>query len=116
MSSRNKWQRARRTTVDGIAFPSQMEARVYMRLRDESNNGSTYRLLRQASYPLVNLTGDKDAKPLRFTVDFVLVYPDGRKRYVEAKPSANKARSRDYVVRKSAFEACYNARVEECEY
>jgi len=66
-------------------------------------------LYQQIGYALTNLAPTDSGRPLRFTVDFVLVLR-GETRYVEAK---GRWRSRDYVVRRCAFEGLIGRSVEE---
>ena len=107
--------RARATVVDGIRFPSMMEARVYSRLRLLAKaEGAT--LFRQVRFPLFNLAPEEGSLlPHNISIDFVLVYPDGRRRYIDAKPQRRQAKSRDWKRGKAAFEMCYQASIEETD-
>ena len=104
------WSNARATEVDGIRFPSKMEAAVFTRLRDELQPGE--RLYRQVRFPLLAVAPNDKGVPLAMTVDFVIVSPTGW-RAIDAKPKRRK--SRDWVRGKAAFEATYNVKVEEVD-
>ena len=93
--------------MDGICFPSKMEAAVFVRLREEcAATGAS--LYRQVRIPLLSISpkGGKDRlKPHVFTCDFYIGYVAGGGRYEEAK---SKRRSRDYELRKAAAEYVKN--------
>lgn len=65
------WSAARKTTIDGITFPSATEARVYARLRTETRPGE--RLYRQVRMPLLSSAPDASGVPYSISIDFVLV-------------------------------------------
>lgn len=98
------------TEVDGIKFPSKTEARVYseLRLRAIAEKGTLYRQLR---LPLWNLAPDPNKIPMRFTLDFMIVLPDGRRLCVDAKSGGRD--NREWARGRAAFEACYRATVNE---
>lgn len=86
-----------------------------MRLRDEAESGG-YVLFRQVRFPLLNLAPEDVSRlPLNISIDFVLQYHDGRRRYIDAKPRSKAAHSRDWRRGKKAFEACYNVTIEETD-
>lgn len=100
------------TTVDGIRFPSIMEAHVYQRLKLLAKaEGAT--LYRQVRYALTNIAPREDGRPRYLTIDFLLVYPDRRHRFIDAK--AKRWQSPEWGRGKAAFEAEYGYVVEECE-
>jgi len=104
------------TTVDWhgelVVFPSKTEARVAERLLQEEKVTLGARLYRQVHVPLLSIASNDRGKPLVFTVDFVLVYSTGVKRYIEAKTGR---RSRDYPLRRRAAEAWLGQRIEEVD-
>lgn len=102
------WSRATPTIVDGISFPSKLEARVYGRLVIEANADDA-RLFRQVRFPLLNLAPDEYGKPLNFTVDFLMIYQDNRVRALDAKGRT----APSWLRGKKAFEAWYGIPVEE---
>lgn len=83
-----------------------------LRLRVEAKADGA-RLFREVRYPLLNLASDERGKPVVFTPDFTLIYPDNTVRVIDAK--AMKWRSRDWLRGKRAFEAWYGVRVEEVD-
>ena len=103
------WSRAVPTTLDGIRFPSKMEARVYQTLKTSMEEGDI--LYRQVRFPLLSSAPTETGVPLAFTVDFVIVRGKGW-RVVDAK---GKRKSREWERGKRAFEACYGVPVEEVD-
>lgn len=97
--AKRPWSNAQPIVVDGIRFPSRMEARVYERLKRELGPGET--LYRQYPIALTNLAPGRHGEVLRFTCDFAILRANGTWRFVEAKGAR---RSRDYPVRKAAAE------------
>jgi hypothetical protein len=65
------------TEVDGIRFSSRAESRFYIALKAERSAGVVSYFLRQVP---IHLPGD-----VRYVVDFLVFYPDGRARYVDVK-------------------------------
>lgn len=97
------------TEVDGIRFPSKTEARVYARLRREAIAEGA-RLYRQVRFPLLSIAPNDKGVPLSISIDFALVYSDGRVRLIDAK--AKKWKSRDWERGRRAAEACYGVAIE----
>jgi len=97
------------TTRDGIRFPSKTEARVYQRLALEAR-ADRATLFRQVRLPLLSLAPDDRLRPLYLTIDFLLLYPDGRVRAVDAK--AKRWKSRDWARGAAAFTAFYGTKIE----
>lgn len=100
------WGTAKKKTVNwhgvDVVFPSHLEAHVAARLLAEEAATPGARLYRQVTIPLLTITPRTAGIPLRFTVDFLMVYPDGRRLYIEAK---GKLRSRDFPIRFTAAQA-----------
>ena len=107
---KKKWSNAVPTEVDGIRFPSKVEARVYRRLRHELQVGE--RLYCQVRFPLLAIGPVEKLRPLNLTVDFVIVQKDGTWRVIDAKTNR---KSREWARGKAAFEATYNLQVEETD-
>lgn len=97
------------TMVDDIRFPSKTEARVYRRLRVEAV-AENARLYRQVRIPLLNLAPNDNAVPLYITIDFGIVYLDGRVRLIDAK--AKKWKSPEWLRGQKAAEAFYGIQIE----
>lgn len=99
--------RARRTVVDGHAFPSKREAEYYLLYKSMLQRGEIKDLQLQPRFDLipsyVNWEGKK-RRPMHYTADFLLTYPDGRKVVVEVKGY----RTRDYQLRRKLFEWKYS--------
>ena len=103
----------KKTVIDGITFPSRTEARIYLRLKTEAVRDGAL-LFRQVRYPLSNLAPRaEDGRPLYLTIDFEVAYPDGRRRFIDAK--AKRWKSPEWTRGKAAFEARYGHLIEECE-
>ena len=105
---KKRWSKAKPCVVDGVKFPSKLEAKVYGDLSLEAK-AERARLYRQIRFPLPNLAPDKYGKALVFTVDFMLIYPDNRVRVCDAKGR----QSPEWLRGKKAFEAWYDVEVEE---
>lgn len=107
--------RATPTKVDGITFPSQTQARVYVRVKSELRPGE--RLMLDLRLPLPNLCPVVTRKPWCIRIDLVVWALDGERwrvvRLVDAKPS--KWKSRDWPRGKAAAQAAYGVTVEEAE-
>lgn len=104
----SKW-RAKPTVVNGIRFASMAEARAY-----ESLVAIHGRALRcHPRFPLLAIDPDDKGRSLVFTPDFVVVKDGRMERAIEYKPARSQARSRDYEIRRRAFEASYGIKVEE---
>lgn len=101
---------AKATVLDGIKFPSKLEARVWARLRLEAKTDDA-RLYRQVNFPLLNLASNEYGKPMVFCPDFVLIYPDNTVRVIDAK--AKRWKSAEWLRGKRAFEGWYGIAVEE---
>jgi hypothetical protein len=100
----NKY-RARKTTVEGQAFDSKHEARVWLELQAEHQAGRIKALQRQRVFPLIVLAKDGLPKLVgRYTADFVC-HRDGQLEVIDAKSRATKTEA--YQLRKKLFEALY---------
>jgi hypothetical protein len=74
---------ARKTVVDGITFPSKLEASIYCLFKAKERNGQIKNLRRQVRIHLV--------AGIYYVVDFSYETPTGMTRYVEAKGIATPA-------------------------
>jgi hypothetical protein len=74
--------RNKRTEVNGMLFDSQAEARRYLALRLQEEDGQISQLKRQVAFelvPPVRLLGSKRATPaVRYVADFSYLTADGR--------------------------------------
>jgi hypothetical protein len=74
--------RNKRTEVNGVLFDSQAEARRYLVLRLQEEDGQISQLRRQVSFelvPPVRLLGSKRATPaIRYVADFAYLTAEGR--------------------------------------
>ena len=64
-------------------------------------------------FPLLSLAPTENGRCLYFTPDFVVVDQGKIGRVFESKPRDASMRSRDYEIRRRAFEATYGVKVEE---
>jgi len=99
---------------DGIKFPSKTEARVYLELLEELEDGD--RLYRQVRFPLLNLAPvpaeERQAgTPRSFSVDFVIVRAGGEWEAIDAK--AKNWKSREWDRGRAAFEACWKIPIQK---
>ena len=116
-----KHGRAKPTTLDGIRFRSQCEARVYLRLKDELCVGQ--KLVIDCRFALIASASriGKAAKAGYITIDFTIwrygtfvecsawvLY-----RAIDAKPKSAKAKSRDWRRGARAFHATTGIEIEE---
>jgi hypothetical protein len=101
----NKYK-AKRTVIDGHEFPSKREAEYYLLYKDKLERGEIVNLELQPRFTLIpaytNNAGKK-VRPCHYTADFLLQFPDGRKKVVEVKGY----RTRDYMLRRKLFEWQY---------
>lgn len=105
---KSKW-RAKPTVVNGIRFASMAEARAYESLL--AIHGRNLRC--HPRFPLLSIEPDDKGRSLVFTPDFVIVKDGRMERAIEYKPVSSHVRSRDYEIRRRAFEASYGIKVEE---
>lgn len=105
---KRRWSNARETTVDGITFPSRVEARVYQALVAQFGRD---RVVRPRALNLWAVAPDDWRVPLSFRPDFAIlasgvVFSHRRPTlYVDAK--SGKRRSRDWRRGVAAFRASY---------
>lgn len=94
---------AKSVTIDGHTFPSKREAEYYLVYKDMLKRGEIVDLQLQPRFELIpaykNSAGKK-VRPCHYTADFLLTYPDARKKVVEVKGY----RTRDYILRRKMFE------------
>lgn len=110
-ATKKPWSNAKPTDLDGIKFPSKMEAKVYERLKAGLLPGD--RLYRQVRLPLLAIEPGENGIALVLSVDFCVVRADGRREYVDAKSKTR--RSRDWLRGKKAAEATWNITIEESD-
>jgi hypothetical protein len=101
----NKYK-AKKTVIDGHEFPSRREAEYYLLYKSMLQRGEIKNLQLQPRFELipayVNWEGKK-RRPMNYTADFLLTYPDGRLVVVEVKGY----KTRDYQLRRKLFEYEY---------
>ena len=74
---------ARKVTVDGIKFDSQLEADYYVNLKLLQRAGQINGFCRQARFVLT--PGDDETRATEYVCDFVVFYPDGTTQIVDTK-------------------------------
>lgn len=99
------------TYIDGIRFPSKLQARVYSRLvqfvsQHDGGRAETW-IFREVRVPLFALPSDERGKARTLSIDFVIRFRTGALAYVEAK--AKRWKSRDWDRGRAAFEALAGA-------
>jgi len=107
---RNKYG-AKSVTIDGHVFPSKRESEYYLLYKDMLERGEIVNLELQPRFTLIpayTTRAGKKVRPCHYTADFLLTYPDGRKKVVEVKGY----RTRDYMLRRKLFEYKYQQFVE----
>ena len=92
---------SRKCTVYGRTFDSRREAAEYLKYRDMLNKGEIMKLELQPEFELLPTfkSFGKTQRGVKYTPDFLLTYPDGRKVAVEVKGY----RTTDYVLRAKMF-------------
>ena len=102
---RNKYG-AKKIEIDGHVFPSKRESEYYLAYKYMLKRGEIVKLELQPRFTLIpaytNHAGKK-VRPCHYTADFLLHFPDGRKKVVEVKGF----RTRDYMLRRKLFEWQY---------
>lgn len=102
---RNKYS-AKKVVINGIKFASKREAEYYLRYNDMLNKGELVELHLQPKFLLQEKFRDKNGKmerEIKYTADFQLDYPDGRKVVVEVKGF----KTTDYIIRRKLFKRKY---------
>jgi len=97
---------AKTTVIDGHEFPSRREAEYYLIYKSMLQHGEIKDLQLQPRFELIpayTTSTGKKVRPCHYTADFLLIYPDGRKRVIEVKGY----RTRDYQLRRKMFEYEY---------
>jgi hypothetical protein len=97
---------AKKTVIDGHTFPSRREAEYYLLYKSMLQRKEIVNLELQPSFILIPRYVNKAGKKIReckYTADFMLTYPSGRKVVVEVKGY----RTRDYQLRRKMFEYKY---------
>jgi hypothetical protein len=102
-TQRSRWSAAVPDIVDGIRFPSRLEARLYGQASSTVAKGE--RLYLRPRFPLLSAAPSERKTALYYSPDIVIVRTSGLWDVYEAKGR----RSRDYELRRRAFEACYAA-------
>ena len=92
---------AEKRTVDGIRFASKKEAAYYQKLMMLKKNGDLRFFLRQVPF---HLPGN-----IRYVIDFVEFWKDGRVRFVDVKG----LKTKEFIRNKKMVEALYPIVIEE---
>jgi len=90
-------------TMDGICFHSRAEMLYYAELKLEVRQGFIKYFHRQVPFDLPG--------GVRYVCDFMIVYPDGKIKYIEVK---GKKRP-EYIIKKKQVEALYPVEIIEVE-
>lgn len=92
---------AKPTELDGIKFPSKLEARCYAELTVLQRSGEVLFFLRQVPF---HLPGG-----VKFVLDFLIFWADGR---VECRDSKGMA-TPTYILKRKQVEALYPVTIQE---
>ncbi len=107
-----------------LTFPSKTEARVADRLVREVRTlwaqeqaiaparKRLTRIYRQVRVPLLSIDSDDRGIPYTLCVDFMIVYADGRRRYIDAK---TKRKNREWARGRAAAQAELGITIEETD-
>lgn len=103
--------RAVKTECEGIVFDSKKEAHRYQELRICERAGIITNLERQVPFDLFGckLNEKQPVKIARYIADFTYQDQQGRTIIEDTKGF----KTRDYLLKKKLFEACYNLRITE---
>lgn len=95
----------RKTVIDGITFDSKKEADYYCELRIRRMAHEITGFDMQVPFVLLEPFKYKGRKiqGIKYTADFVVQYPDGRKEIIDVKG----LRTRDYIMRKKLLLSKY---------
>jgi hypothetical protein len=96
----SRWGKAERTGVDGITFASKTEALLWRFLRATFVRSV---IIRQPIFDLWVLSNGKDAPPI-WRPDFLLIADTAQVHEAKGRKGLD---SRDYILRRKAFEASY---------
>lgn len=109
--------------IDGsvVTFPSKTEARVAARLvlevkaqrvEDQRRGWPATRIFRQVRIPLLSIDPRRGGTPYVLTVDFVIQYGGGSRRYIDAK---TKRKSPEWARGRAAAQAELGISIEETD-
>ena len=95
---------AKKTTMDGHVFDSMIEARQYLLYKSMLKSGEISSLALHPTFVLQEKfkRDGKTYAAIKYTADFLVEYPDGRRVAVEVKSAATR-KARDYSLRKRLF-------------
>ena len=94
-----------------VTLPSKTEARVANRLLTKAKAAGA-RIYRQVRVPLLTIAPNDKGVPFYLCIDFVIIYPDNREEWVDAK---TKMKNREWMRGKAAAEAWIGCKIEECD-
>jgi len=100
----NKY-RAKKKEIDGITFDSKAEGKYYVYLKALKQQGEISDFELQPRFLLQEgfTKNGQRFRPIHYTADFKLIYPDGRIEIVDVKGK----KTRDFVIRQKLFEKKY---------
>lgn len=114
--AKGPWSAAEPTVIPWIKgmrrFASKTEARVAARLLMEARATKSL-IFCQVRIPLLSLTPRDVGTPASFTCDFVLVGPDGRERWIDAKTAR---KSPEWLRGKLAAQKWLGQEIEETDH
>lgn len=102
----------KRTEVDGIAFDSRHEARVYGELMLRVKSGELKCVLRQVKFDLGGGQNAQRASRYRYIADFVTIDREMRVEVLDAKSEATR-KNRTYINKKKQMLAEYGIEIRE---
>ena len=105
---------AKKVEIDGHVFDSKREAWWYSVYKNDLNNGDIAKLQLQPQFelqPHFRDSGGKMERAIKYTPDFLLTYPSGRRLAVEVKGF----KTRDYILRRKMFKFKYRDKIDFVE-
>ena len=96
----------KKVEVNGIKFPSKLEAEYYLFLLEEQKKGIVKSFDMQVPFILLDgyELGERKVQPIKLVLDFVVEYPDGRIEYQDTK---GQVKPMD-IIKKKLFESRYS--------
>ena len=96
----------KKVEVNGIKFPSKLEAEYYLFLLEQQKQGIVKSFDMQVPFILLDgyELGERKVQPIKIVLDFVVEYADGR---VECHDTKGQVKPMD-IVKKKLFESRYS--------
>lgn len=97
--------RAKKVTLDGITFDSQMESEYYLYLKQMESLGEIISFVRQPVYTLQEafVKDGRKYKAIEYKADFSVLYADGRQEIVDVKGFE----TTDFSIKRKLFDKRY---------